>query len=194
MPRILAILVLALAVPAAAGAAPITYTAVLDGPSEFPPNASLGTGAATVTYDPVTHILGVLTSFSGLTGDTTAAHIHCCVSPSAATPLANVATTVPTFPDFPLGVKMGSYLMGFDLTDAGSWNPAFVTANGGTLTGAEAALAAGLDSGMAYFNIHTSTSQSGEIRGFLVPEPSTLLLVGAGVAGMAVSVRRRRRS
>jgi hypothetical protein len=192
MPRILAIVVLALALPAAAVAAPFTYTAVLDGPSEFPPVASLGTGMATVNYDPVTHVLGVLASFSGLTGDTTAAHIHCCVSPSAATPLANVATTVPTFPGFPLGVKSGTYLMGFDLTDADSWNPAFVTANGGTLAGAEAALAAGLDSGMAYFNIHSSTSTTGEIRGFLVPEPSTLLLTGAGMVGIAASLRRRR--
>jgi len=54
-----------------------------------------------------------------------------------------------------------------DLTQASSWNPAFVTANGGTVGGAEAALAAGLNAGHAYLNIHTTMFPGGEISGFL---------------------------
>ena len=44
-------------------AAPITYTATLSGASEVPAVPSTGTGSATITYDPVTHLLG-LTSTS----------------------------------------------------------------------------------------------------------------------------------
>jgi hypothetical protein len=53
------------------------------------------------------------------------------------------------------------------MTSAASYNPAFVTANGGTTAGAEAALLAGLEAGQAYLNIHTTMFPGGEIRGFL---------------------------
>ncbi len=98
----------------------------------------------------------VSVTFSGLTGTTTASHIHCCVSPMAVTPTAGVATMTPTFSAFPLGVTSGSFIQTFDMTNASSYNPAFVTANGGTVAGAEAALLAGLHAGTAYLNIHTS--------------------------------------
>ena len=102
-------------------------------------------------------------SFSGLTSGTTASHIHCCVAPPGN---AGVATTTPTFPGFPLGVTAGTYNQTFDMTAATSYNPAFVTANGG-VAAAEAALFAGLQTGQAYLNIHTSMFPGGEIRGFL---------------------------
>ena len=60
------------------------------------------------------------------------------------------------------------------------YNPAFVTANGGTVVGAEAVLIAGLESQMTYFNIHTVNFPGGEIRGQLVPAP----IVGAGLPGL----------
>jgi hypothetical protein len=83
----------------------------------------------------------------------------------------------------------------FDMTLASSYNPAFVTANGGTTATAEAALYNGMLAGTAYLNIHTSNFPSGEIRGFLkVPEPLTLSLFGAGLAGMAALRRRRQKS
>ena len=55
------------------------------------------------------------------------------------------------------------------MTLASSYNPAFVTAHGGTVAGAEADLLAGLKAGQAYLNIHSSTFPGGEIRGFLRP-------------------------
>lgn len=176
----------------AAHAIPITYQADLNGAAASPPNASPGTGFASVVYDSLAHTLSVDVSFSGLLGNTTAAHIHCCT----AAPLmgtAGVATQTPTFIGFPLGVTAGTYTGVFDLTLASSFNPAFVTANGGTAAGAEAALTDGLEAARAYFNIHTSAFGGGEIRGFLqpVPEPGTIALLGLGLAGIG-AVRRKK--
>jgi hypothetical protein len=148
---LLALLLAVMGLPSHGLATIFTYTADLNGPSEDPPNASPGTGSAQVVYDSAAHTLKVQASFSGLLGDTTAAHIH---SPTAV-PLAGtagVATQVPSFTGFPLGVTSGTYDHTFVLTDAGSFNPAFVTANGGTAAGAEAALAASLEAQTAYFN------------------------------------------
>ena len=132
--------------------------------------------------------------FSGLTGTTTAAHIHCCTA-DPLTGNAGVATTVPTFSMFPLGVTAGTYDMTFDLLSASSYNPAFVTAHGGTLALAEADMLAGLAAGTAYLNIHSSTYPAGEIRGFLIaapiPEPGNLAMWAMGLAGLA-GVRRWR--
>ncbi len=46
--------------------------------------------------------------------------------------------------------------------------------------------------GLWYVNIHSTTFNGGEIRGQVVPEPATALLVVAGLIGVSVSVRRRK--
>ena len=170
----------------ASQAAPITYLATLSGPAEAPANSSPGTGSTVVTIDTAAHTLAVNVTFSGLTGTTTASHIHCCTTvPGVST--AIVATETPFFDSFPIGVTSGTYTHLFDLTAAQSWNSAFITASGGTIAQAEARFASGLAGGTAYLNIHSSVFPAGEIRGFLatqVPEPATLTLMAAGLLGL----------
>jgi hypothetical protein len=169
----------------------IQYTADLNGPNEDPPNASPGIGFATVTVDDVANTMHVQVTFSGLLGPTTAAHIHCCTTiPLIGT--AGVATTIPNFAGFPLGVTSGIYDNILDMTLSSSYNPNFVSAHGGTTAGAEAFLFNGMVLNESYFNIHTTVVGSGEIRGFLtqvsgVPEPTTLALLSFGLVGLCWS-------
>ena len=133
------LLIVALALTQTAHADPQIFLATLDGVSESPPNASPGTGITRVTIDIMAHTMRVEATFSGLTGTTTASHIHAATA-TPFTGTAGVATQTPTFSGFPLGVTSGSYDSTFDMTALASYNAAFVTANGGTAASAEAAL------------------------------------------------------
>ena len=173
-------------------AIPMTFVGNLAGANEVPPVASPGTGLATVVLDPTAQTIQINVTFSGLTSNDTAAHIHCCA------PLGTnvgVATTVPAFLGFPLGVTSGSYSSAvFDLTQPTIYNPAFVTLEGGLIQ-AEAALIAGIENEMTYLNIHTMINPGGEIRGQLepTPEPTTLLLFGTTMVGLGLARWRRPR-
>jgi hypothetical protein len=171
----------------------MTFTAVLLGANENPAVVTPATGLATVILDAQAHTIQINVTFSGLTTNTQAAHIHCCAAPPTN---AGVATTVPAFPGFPLGVTSGNYSSAvLLLTDAGTYNPAFVTAQGGLLN-AEATLVNGIQNGMTYLNVHTVTNPGGEIRGQLtsvsVPEPSSFVLLGSGIIGFVLMLRRWR--
>ena len=181
-----------------ASASVLTFDAVLSGSAESPANASPGTGFAQVFVDDSFFTMTVNVTFSGLLAPTTASHIHCCTAlPGAGT--AGVATQVPTFIGFPLGVTSGTYTNTiFDMMLTSSYNPAFIASNGGTVARAFHALLNGLEDGDAYLNIHTTAFPGGEIRGFLqvaaVPEPSTWAMIILGFAGVGFMAYRRRKS
>lgn len=199
IPWIAALAALCLAASSPAHATLFPYTIVLNGASENPVNDSQGIGSATVEYDDVAHTLLLDVTFSGLTGTTTIAHFHAVTATSglggdaAAAAVANVgvASTLPSFVDFPAGVTSGTYTRTFDLTTADFWNPAFVTAQGG-IAQAEAAFAGALASGTTYLNLHSTFAMGGEIRGFpvLVPEPASAGLLLVGFAAVAAYKRR----
>jgi len=195
--KLLSALAMTSFLPLAAPAAQLVYTA------QLAPGAGIvssGTGFATLTLDDVADTMRVQTSFSGLTGLTTAAHIHCCTA-APDTGTSGVATQTPSFVGFALGVTSGTYDHTFDMTQASSWNPAFVTSSGGTPADAFTALMAALNAGggpslagEAYLNIHTSFATGGEITGFLapVPEADSYALLAAGVPVLGLALRRRR--
>ena len=177
-------LVAALTLPApAAHAIPMPFGGILSGANEVPPVDTPGAGSVTVVLDPTAETIQILASFFGLTAPDTAAHIHCCQTMPGTN--VGVATTVPAFAGFPLGVTQGTYLSPiFSLADPSFYNPVFVNMFPGGLPEAEAALIAGIENGLTYFNIHTAPNPGGEIRTQLLPLGVPGPIVGAGLPGL----------
>lgn len=167
-----ALVAAALAFATPSSAVVLSYVVTFSGLNEAPPNPSPGTGSATVDIDTGLHTMSINVNFTGLAGTTTAAHIHAATA-VAGTGTAGAATTTPNLVGFPLGVTSGAYANVLDLLNATSYNPAYVTAHGGTAASAEVDLLAAIAAGKAYFNIHSSIVPGGEIRGFLLPSPTT---------------------
>jgi hypothetical protein len=102
---------------------------------EVPPAAGAGKASGTFTLNPATKELTWNVTYSGLSGDAGAAHIH---GPAAA------------------GANAGVLV---NLTPSGAKNP--ITGKA-TLTDAQVA---DLLAGKTYLNIHTAANKGGEVRG-----------------------------
>lgn len=162
------VMVVLLLTPAAARAQTHTWTSILDGLQEVPPNASPATGFASGTYDTGTNLLTWTITYSGLLSPAVAAHFH-VGAPGVGGP---VVIDIPSNS----GGNILSPIVGSAIVSAAE----------------EPNVLADL----WYINIHTSTFPGGEIRGQVqltaVPEPTTLALLSLGAVGMTAVVRKRR--
>jgi len=187
MKRITALVAAALLLAALPGAALAheVFTAKMTGGAEVPPITVDATGKATVTIASDASSVSWKVTYSGLTGDAAAGHIHFGAADAAG----------------PVMIPFAA------VTNSGS-SGSFASGDYAGGDGLPADWAGVLDAirgGNAYVNIHTAANQPGEIRGQLagVPATDTLpispipaspapigFLIAVGVLGLAVGVRR----
>lgn len=156
--------------------ASLLFQAQLTGAAErLVPVATPATGFVTVLLNDAETGVTINLTFSGLLAPQSAAHIHCCATADG---VAAVRIAPPTLP---LGNLVDFFVL---IPDNLPGAPPLTRAG----------FVQGLKDELAYFNVHSSQFPGGEIRGQLraVPAPTTLLLLGAGLAAVAAAIRRRR--
>jgi len=104
--------------PGEPGGARPHFTAALNGANEVPANATTGKGDATVTLDKATKTLSWNVTYSGLTGNATAAHFHPAAPGANASPVVPIATG--SVPNPAVGTAVLTDAQIADLT-AGKW-------------------------------------------------------------------------
>src|SRR5205823_6560931 len=135
----------------------ITYTATLAGANEKPTAVtSNGTGTFTGTLNPTANTFSWTLSFSGLTSNSSAAHIHGPADANTATGvIVNFAAPAGGTGTLATGATSG--------TASGSISLAGAVNRSGTVSGDS--LRKLLDAGLTYTNVHSANFPNGEIRG-----------------------------
>ena len=132
----------------------VTFKATMNGAGEVPANATTGAGTFTATLDTSTNIFTYDVTFTGLTSNTTAGHIH---GPAATT--ASSGTTINFVSlagaTFSVGATSGT---GHGATTLNAATQITATISGDSLKKL-------LFAGLTYVNIHTASNPGGEIRG-----------------------------
>jgi CHRD domain len=127
---------------ALAEAAPVSFTVPLSGSEQVPPVQTQGTGTANLTYDRDTRVVTWNITYSGLSSDTTMAHIH---GPG---PIGKNAPPIIWLS------KRGSSSVTSPMTGQATLSP----------EQAQEFLA-----GNTYVNVHTKQHPDGEMRGQIIP-------------------------
>ncbi len=184
----------------ATASADIILTATLTGSQEFPPNASTATGFATFVINNSFTAMTYNATIFGLdfTGSQTpanaldnlvAAHIHAPAPPGKNAGVVFGFFGLPFNDNNPNDVVVTPFTTGVGGTVSGKWD--LPEGNNTTL----AAQLPNILSEKSYINFHTKGFPGGEIRGQITPEPSTLIVLGIGAAGiMGYQWRRRART
>ena len=163
-PKCLALLCLVLLALSPLAAQAISFDILLDPGKGVPPPVLGGatpSGTAQIVVDTSSGQVDIVGTYVGMTSEVVAAHLHGLAPPGeTAGPLITLDVT---------GGSAGSF------------------SGGGVL---EPDDLAGLLAGDTYINVHTANPRPGEIRGQVVPEPGTAMLVAIGCAGFGL-VRRQ---
>lgn len=122
---------------------------------------SNGTGTWTGTLNPSTNILSWTMTFSGLTTNSTASHIH---AQAPTTTTAGVVLNFATFAGSTIALGATSGTASGNITLTSSTTPT----TGLTISGDS--LLKAINAGQAYVNVHTSQYPAGEIRGQIVKQ------------------------
>ncbi len=159
------------AIPSTVLAADEVFTADLSGGAQVPPVDVEGTGEATVTISDDESTVSWEITYSGLTGDAAAGHIH----------IGPVDGTGPVMIPFATVTATGS---------SGSFAAAdYATGEG--LPADWAGVLAAIRDGNTYVNIHTAANQAGENRGQLqgsgTPPPTDTLAAAEAPAPIAAT-------
>jgi hypothetical protein len=159
------------------------YTSMMDGAQDGG-GARTGSGSFSLFLS-ATNTLTISGTFSGLSGNSTLAHIH---GPSGPFP----ATAGVIYDFTPSGLNLAT--LGGTSGGINGTFPLIPKGSGGSYTVAQQI--DDLNNGLWYLNVHSTTFGGGEIRGVItqVPEPSTLGLAGLGVAAIMFAVRRHRKA